>query len=43
MQRFPPEARILVLSDRAELPHVPKLAALFSLHAVCPLPVTDTG
>lgn len=40
MQRFAPEARIVVLADRAELPHVPKLAALFSLDAVVALPAT---
>ena len=38
VQRFAPQARIVVFADRRELPHLPKLAALFALHAVVPLP-----
>jgi len=40
LQRFAPAARVVVLADRGELPHVPKLAALFALHAVVALPAT---
>ncbi|MCG6966097.1 MAG: hypothetical protein LJE59_06280 [Chromatiaceae bacterium] len=40
LQRFAPDARVIVLADRAELPHVSKLAALFDLHAVIALPAS---
>jgi hypothetical protein len=40
LQRFAPEARIVVLADPTELPHVPKLSALFRLDAVVALPAT---
>ena len=40
MRRSTPEACIVVPADLAELPHVPMSAALFSLHAVVPLPAT---
>ena len=38
VQRFAPDARIIVFADRRELPHTDKLAALFDLHAVVALP-----
>lgn len=38
LQRFAPEARVVVCVDRSELPHVSKLAELFEIHAVIPLP-----
>ena len=38
LQRFAPAARIVVLADRNEIAHVPKLKALFELHAVVALP-----
>ena len=41
LQRFAPEARIVVLADRNELAHVDRLAGLFELHAVIPLPASD--
>ena len=34
VQRFAPQARIIVCADRQELPHTDKLSALFDLHAV---------
>jgi DNA-binding NarL/FixJ family response regulator len=40
LQRFAPAARVVVLADRSELQHVPKLAALFALHAVVALPAS---
>jgi hypothetical protein len=43
LQRFAPGARIVVLADRSELPHVPKLAALFELHAVVALPASPAA
>lgn len=41
LQRFSPDARIVVLADRHEAAHVPKLAELFQLHAVVTLPTDD--
>lgn len=38
LQRFAPDARIVILADRHELKHVPQLAGLFKLHAVVALP-----
>jgi len=38
LQRFAPAARIVVLADRHEIEHVPKLAELFELHAIVALP-----
>jgi hypothetical protein len=38
LQRFAPGARIVVFADRHELPHTDRLAELFELHAVVPLP-----
>ena len=40
LQRFAPTARAIVLADRNETVHIPKLAALFELHAVLTLPAT---
>ena len=40
LQRFAPDARIIVLTDRNEAVHIPKLASLFELHAVLTLPTT---
>jgi DNA-binding NarL/FixJ family response regulator len=40
LQRFAPSARVVVLADRHEIEHVPKLSALFQLHAVVALPAT---
>jgi hypothetical protein len=40
VQRFAPAARTLVLADRGELPHTGKLAKLFALQAVIPLPAS---
>lgn len=40
LQRFAPAARVVVLADRGEIHHVPKLAELFRLHAVVALPAS---
>lgn len=40
LQRFAPAARVIVLADRNEAVHIPKLAELFRLHAVLTLPTT---
>jgi len=41
LQKYSPNARIIVLVERGELQYVDKLAALFPLHAVLPLPVSE--
>lgn len=41
LQRFAPHARVIVLAGRSEAPHVGKLAALFTLHAVITLPADE--
>ena len=40
LQRFAPDARVVVLADPSEIRHVDKLAALFELHAVVAVPAT---
>lgn len=40
LQRFAPSARVVVLADRHEIEHVPKLSALFELHAVVAVPAS---
>ena len=41
LQRYAPEARVIVLVDKAELEYVRKLEELFTLHAVLPQPVAE--
>lgn len=41
LQKYSPNARIIVLVERGELRYVDRLAALFPLHAVLPLPVNE--
>lgn len=41
LQKYSPNARIIVLVARDELQYVDRLAALFTLHAVLPLPVAE--
>ncbi len=41
LQKYSTNARIIVMVERRELQHVEKLAALFPLHAVLPLPVSE--
>lgn len=38
VQRFAPGARVVVLAEPSELPHVSRLGELFELHDVIPLP-----
>ncbi len=40
LQKYAPEARVIVLAGKRDLPHVDKLAALFPLHAVLSQPVS---
>ena len=41
LQKYAPDARVIVLVDRREREYVEKLSALFSLHAVLPQPVRE--
>ena len=41
LQKYSRETRIIVMVERRELQYVDKLAALFPLHAVLPLPVDE--
>ncbi|MBT8117257.1 MAG: hypothetical protein KJO66_05455 [Gammaproteobacteria bacterium] len=41
LQKYSRETRIIVMVERRELQYVDKLAALFPLHAVLPLPVSE--
>lgn len=42
LQRFAPRARIIVLADRHEIAHAPRLAKLFELHAILAIPAGRT-
>ncbi|HHI76119.1 MAG TPA: hypothetical protein ENJ94_02990 [Gammaproteobacteria bacterium] len=39
LRKYAPQARSIVLAGPDQIPHVDKLAALFELHAVLPLPL----
>ena len=41
MQRYAPEARMIVLVEKAERQYVEKLSALFALHGVLQYPVQE--
>jgi hypothetical protein len=41
LQKYSRETRIIVLVERSELQYVDRLAELFPLHAVLPLPVSE--
>ena len=41
MQRYAPEARMIVLVEKAERQYVEKLSALFTLHGVLQYPVQE--
>jgi len=41
LRKYAPQARVIVLVDRAEQQYVSKLAALFPLYAVLQLPVQE--
>ncbi len=42
LQRYAPQARIIVMVDKSERKYVDKLQELFSIHAILPHPVTET-
>ncbi len=42
LQKFSPEARVIVLVDKSERQYVDKLNAVFPLHAVLTLPVQES-
>jgi len=41
LRKYAPQAKVVVLVSKTDLPHVDKLAALFELHAVLVQPVTE--
>jgi hypothetical protein len=41
LQKYAPEARVIVLVDKGERVHVDKLATLFDVHGILTLPVTE--
>ena len=40
LQRYAPSAKVILLVDKVERPHVSKLEALFEIDAILTLPVT---
>lgn len=40
LQRFAPNVPVVVCADRQEMPHTGKLAELFDLHSVLPIPAS---
>ena len=43
LQRHAPHARIILLVNKIELPHLPKPQALFDIDAVLPFPVSKSS
>ena len=41
LQKYAPDARIIILVDKSEREYADKLAELFELHAVLAMPVTE--
>lgn len=41
LPRYSPDTKIIVLAQKEQYPHVDKLAQLFTLHQILPLPVTE--
>jgi len=41
LQKYAPEAKVIVVVEKPERPHVAKLADLFDLHAILTLPVSE--
>ncbi len=41
LRRHAPDAKIILIADKADLPHTPKLEALFNIHAVLAAPVVE--
>jgi hypothetical protein len=40
LRKYAPQAKVIVLVGKTDLPHVDKLKALFDIHAVLPYPLT---
>ena len=40
LRKYAPQAKVIVLVSKTDLPHVGKLEALFDIHAVLPYPLT---
>ena len=43
LQRHAPDARVIVVADKTEIPHLPKLQALFDIDVMLPLPVSESS
>lgn len=41
LRRYAPQARVVVLAEKAEYQYVDRLRALFSVHAALPYPVSE--
>ncbi|MEZ5453399.1 MAG: hypothetical protein R3E93_11405 [Thiothrix sp.] len=41
LQRFSPDTKVIVFSNKEEMPYIGKLAELFPLHAVLQYPVSE--
>ena len=41
LQKYAPDARVIVLVDKSEREYVDKLEALFSIHAILTMPITE--
>ena len=39
LKRHAPQAKVVIIADKVDLPHIPKLEALFKIDAVLSLPV----
>jgi len=39
LRKYAPKARVIIFATPREMPHTPKLTALFDIYAVLPLPV----
>lgn len=43
LQRHAPDAQIVVVADKTEMPHLPKLQALFDIAIALPLPLSKSA
>lgn len=41
LMRYSPDTKVIVLAQKDQYPHVPRLAQLFTLHHILALPVTE--
>jgi len=43
LQRYAPHAKIIVVVDKIEMPHLPKLQSIFKIDAVLRLPISKAS